>query len=158
MKCSLLSFYYDKISLFLWWVLILVLFAIIIEISTTRGVEAKSIKNNHIKISTTTTIASAAKIISREGINDAKNESSSPENAKECCSCSAKTASPRTPSSELCLTEECILAASTVLSSLDRSVDPCEDFYRSVNKMLLYKRLLYTHLEYIKDVPTYYNF
>ena len=33
-------------------------------------------------------------------------------------------------SDNLCLSEECILAASTVLSSLDRTADPCEDFYQ----------------------------
>ena len=33
-------------------------------------------------------------------------------------------------SENLCLSEECILAASTVLSSLDRTADPCEDFYQ----------------------------
>lgn len=30
----------------------------------------------------------------------------------------------------LCLSEDCIVAASTVLSSLDRTVDPCQDFYQ----------------------------
>lgn len=31
--------------------------------------------------------------------------------------------------STLCLTEDCVLAAATILASLDRSVDHCEDFY-----------------------------
>ena len=33
-------------------------------------------------------------------------------------------------SENVCLSEDCILAASTVLSSLDRTADPCEDFYQ----------------------------
>ena len=32
--------------------------------------------------------------------------------------------------SDVCLTEDCVLAAATVLSSLDRTVDPCTDFYQ----------------------------
>jgi len=54
----------------------------------------------------------------------------------ESLSTSTTTAVPSSSSStcrcsdNLCLSEECILAASTVLSSLDRTADPCEDFYQ----------------------------
>ena len=57
-----------------------------------------------------------------------------PEN--ESLSFSTSTTVPSSSSStcrcsdNLCLSEECILAASTVLSSLDRTADPCEDFYQ----------------------------
>ena len=31
---------------------------------------------------------------------------------------------------ELCLSPECVKVASTILSDVDLSVDPCEDFYK----------------------------
>ena len=31
---------------------------------------------------------------------------------------------------EVCLTESCVIAASNLLQQLDRTVDPCHDFYR----------------------------
>jgi len=32
--------------------------------------------------------------------------------------------------SKLCLSESCVMAAGTILTSMDRSVDPCDDFYK----------------------------
>ena len=31
--------------------------------------------------------------------------------------------------SDICMTEECVLAAASFIKSMDRTVDPCEDFY-----------------------------
>ena len=53
------------------------------------------------------------------------------------CDCAANNNSEGTESSSsLCLSEDCILAAATVLSSLDRSADPCEDFYQASSTRL----------------------
>lgn len=34
------------------------------------------------------------------------------------------------PCSDYCVTPKCVTVASSVLTSMDRSVDPCEDFYQ----------------------------
>lgn len=34
------------------------------------------------------------------------------------------------PSSKYCLTETCIMVAAKITESLDRTVDPCSDFYQ----------------------------
>ena len=47
------------------------------------------------------------------------------------CDCAANNGGTTESPSSLCLSEDCILAAATVLSSLDRSADPCEDFYQA---------------------------
>ena len=31
---------------------------------------------------------------------------------------------------DVCLTEACVVVASSVLSSMDKSIDPCEDFHK----------------------------
>ena len=41
-----------------------------------------------------------------------------------------KVKTPRGGDEEVCLTESCVIAASNLLQQLDRTVDPCHDFYR----------------------------
>ena len=36
----------------------------------------------------------------------------------------------RTKGGDLCLSESCVMAAGTILTSMDRTVDPCDDFYQ----------------------------
>ncbi len=45
----------------------------------------------------------------------------------------------------MCLTEDCVRAAATILSSVDRSADPCQDFYQ-VPKLKKNKKKPYTQL------------
>ena len=42
------------------------------------------------------------------------------------CSCTDDPEKARS----VCLSEDCVMAAATILSSLDRNSDPCEDFYQ----------------------------
>ena len=64
------------------------------------------------------------------------------------CDCAANNNSEGTESS-LCLSEDCILAAATVLSSLDRSADPCEDFYQASSTRLSVAFRLQKNMQYV---------
>ena len=45
------------------------------------------------------------------------------------------------PDDKICLSEECVLAASNLIKMIDKSVDPCENFYA------------YSCGKYIKEEP-----
>ena len=68
------------------------------------------------------------------------------------CDCAANNNSSEgtepSSSSSLCLSEDCILAAATVLSSLDRSADPCEDFYQASSTRLSVAFRLQKNMQY----------
>ena len=65
------------------------------------------------------------------------------------CDCASNNISEGTESS-LCLSEDCILAAATVLSSLDRSADPCEDFYQASSTRLSVAFRLQKNMQYVQ--------
>ncbi len=72
-----------------------------------------------------------------DGKLPAGNNKTSDKESESCvsgCQCSSGggggNSSSSSSSNKLCLTEDCVRAAATILSSIDRSADPCNDFYQ----------------------------